>query len=51
MKKALKVVLCVLGAVVALAALGIGWCAMIVAMIFWNWIVTPLYMHVSRSSK
>lgn len=34
----------------ALAALGIGWCAMIVAMIFWNWIVTPLYMHVSRDA-
>ena len=34
----------------ALAALGAGWSAMIVAMTFWNWLFTPLYMNVTREA-
>lgn len=34
----------------ALIALGSGWAAMITVMTFWNWIVTPLYMNVTRDA-
>ena len=34
----------------AIAGLCTGWAVMLVVMLLWNWLITPLYMHITREA-